>query len=146
MASKLHLDEALVRRLADLMTETGLTEIEIEEDDRRLRVARKAEMTASVPFAAQPAPAPAVTADSDGKAQEGLVRSPMVGTVYLAPEPGRPAFVKVGDSVQEGQTLVIIEAMKVMNSLPSPQSGQVQKILVQDGQPVEYGEPLMVVA
>jgi acetyl-CoA carboxylase biotin carboxyl carrier protein len=148
MANKLDIDEKLLRKLAEILTETGLTEIEYEAGDQRIRVARGAMATvahhapaAHAPAAAAPAAAPA------GKAGDapGTVKSPMVGTVYVASEPSKPPFVKVGDKVREGQTLLIIEAMKVMNSLPSPRAGTVTAVLVSDGQPVEYGEPLLVI-
>jgi acetyl-CoA carboxylase biotin carboxyl carrier protein len=144
---KFDVDDALVRKLAALLDETGLTEIEYETGEQRIRVTRGGATTlavapaapaaAAVPAAAQPA--------SDGPPL-GAVMSPMVGTAYGASEPGAPPFVKVGDKVSKGQTLLIIEAMKVMNPIPAPHGGTVQSILFADGRPVEYGEVLMVVA
>jgi acetyl-CoA carboxylase biotin carboxyl carrier protein len=146
--SKFDIDEALIRKLAKLLKETGLTEIEYETDDARIRVNSGATgaVAAAAPMAAPPAAslaAPAGTADAPAA---GSVSSPMVGTAYLSPEPNAAAFVKVGDRVAKGQTILIIEAMKVMNPIPAPHAGTITQILVQDGQPVEFGEPLMVVA
>ncbi|MBL8832567.1 MAG: acetyl-CoA carboxylase biotin carboxyl carrier protein [Rhodospirillales bacterium] len=140
---------ATVRRLAKLMEETGLTEIEYQEGAKRLKLGRGAVAVAAAhaapaPSVAKPAPAAAAPAASDGP-PAGAVTSPMVGTCYLSPEPGAPAFVKVGDKVREGQTLVIVEAMKVMNPIRSPRAGVVASIEVQNGSPVEYGEVLLVV-
>ena len=150
MADKLSIDEKLVRKLADLLNATGLTEIEYEAEGRRIRIAKGGGAAMIAPAAlAAPAAAPAAAAPAAEGAAEavpaGAVTSPMVGTVYVADEPGKPPFVKVGDQVSEGQTLLIIEAMKVMNQIPSPRAGTVKAILVQDGQPVEFGEPLMVI-
>ncbi len=151
MADKLSIDEKLVRKLADLLNETGLTEIEYEAEGRRIRIAKGGGAAMIAPAAlAAPAAAPAGAAApaAEGAAEAvpaGAVTSPMVGTAYVADEPGKPPFVKVGDQVSEGQTLLIIEAMKVMNQIPSPRAGTVKAILVQDGQPVEFGEPLMVI-
>ncbi|HEY1383062.1 MAG TPA: acetyl-CoA carboxylase biotin carboxyl carrier protein [Dongiaceae bacterium] len=147
--SKFDVDEALIRKLAKLLKETGLTEIEYETDDARIRVNAGATGTviAAAPAAAAGAPA-AVTpppANADAPAA-GSVSSPMVGTAYLSPEPNAASFVKVGDRIAKGQTILIIEAMKVMNPIPAPHAGTVTQILVQDGQPVEFGEPLMVIA
>ena len=139
---------ATVRRLAKLMAEEGLTELEFEDGKQRLRLGRgvsaAAAPAAHVAVAAPAAAAPAAAADAGG-VPDGAVTSPMVGTCYLSPEPGAPAFVKAGDRVKEGQTLVIIEAMKVMNPIRSPRSGTVARVLVDNGAPVEYGEPLIVV-
>ena len=148
MAPKPDVDDKLLRKLAEILNDTGLTEIEYDSGEVRIRVARTpAPVTMAAPAygaPAAPAPvAPAVVAQP-GAAPAGTVKSPLVGTVYTAAEPGKPAFVKVGDRVKEGQTLLIIEAMKVMNALPSPRAGTVTQILVSDGQPVEYGEPLLV--
>ena len=146
--SKFDIDEALIRKLAKLLKETGLTEIEYETDDARIRVNSGAGGTivAAAPAAAPAAPAAATSpADADAPAA-GSISSPMVGTVYLSPEPNAAAFVKVGDRIAKGQTILIIEAMKVMNPIPAPHAGTVTQILVQDGQPVEFGEPLMVIA
>lgn len=145
-------DEDLVRRLSLLLQETDLTEIEYENAGHRIRVARQTQHVVAAPAAQQAAPAgqgPAAPAPrSDQSSEEvpaGAITSPMVGTVYVAPEPGAAPFVQVGDQVQEGQTLVIVEAMKVMNPLPAPRAGTVTRILVSDAQPVEFGEPLLVV-
>lgn len=144
--SKFPIDEEAIRKLAELLNETGLSEIEIEDDDRRLRVARQAVavQAAVPPTAALPASA-AVSEEPAAGPHPGTVASPMVGTVYLSPEPGARTFVQVGDHVSEGQTLLIIEAMKVMNNLPSPRAGRITAVLVDDGTPVEFGEPLVVV-
>ncbi len=140
----LDVNEALVRKLAKLMDETGLSEIEFETNDNRIRVARAAPAAQAPAPSPVPAAAPAAAPVAEG-IPAGAVTSPMVGTVYLASEPGAAAFVKVGDQVSEGQTLLIVEAMKVMNPLPSPRSGAVTAILVGDGDPVEFGEPLLVI-
>ena len=119
------IDPKLVRKLADILRETELSEIEVEQGDLKIRVARQ--LTA----------APAASL-------KDAIKSPMVGTVYMAPQPGAAAFIKVGDKVKQGQTLLIIEAMKTMNPIPSPREGVVAQILVGDAQPVEFGEPLVV--
>jgi len=143
--------EQLVRELARLIEETGLGEIEIERDGMRLRVARPVQQAAApaplspVPPPPAVAPAPAVPAPFDPAKHPGLVTSPMVGTAYLAPEPGARTFVDVGSTVKAGDTLLIIEAMKTMNQIPAPRSGTVIQILIEDGRPVEFGEPLMIV-
>ncbi|HSS12401.1 MAG TPA: acetyl-CoA carboxylase biotin carboxyl carrier protein, partial [Rhizomicrobium sp.] len=140
-------DAAAVRELAELLKETGLTEIEIEHNGARIRVSRNAGMAvaapapAAAPAAAAPAPAPV----SSGPAA-GAVPSPMVGTVYLSPEPGKPAFTSVGKTVKEGDTLFIIEAMKTMNAIAAPRGGTVKEISVTDGTPVEFGQTLCVIA
>jgi acetyl-CoA carboxylase biotin carboxyl carrier protein len=148
--SKFDIDEALIRKLAKLLKETGLTEIEFETDEARIRVNAGASgpMIAAAPAGAAPIVAPATLTPPVGAeaAAAGTVSSPMVGTAYLAPEPNAAAFVKVGDRVAKGQTILIIEAMKVMNPIPAPHAGTVTQVLVQDGQPVEFGEPLMVIA
>jgi acetyl-CoA carboxylase biotin carboxyl carrier protein len=143
-------DGALIRELALLLDETNLTEIEIERAGLRVRVARNISMTASVPagyYSAAPmAPAAAAPAAiADIAKHPGVVPSPMVGTVYWASEPGARPFVEVGSKVTIGQTLVIIEAMKTMNQIPAPRAGTVTQILVEDGTPVEYGEPLVII-
>ena len=146
--SKFDIDEALIRKLAKLLKETGLTEIEYDTDDARIRVSAAGTVIAAAPAPATAAPANALTApaaSADAPAA-GSVSSPMVGTAYLSPEPNAAAFVKVGDRVAKGQTILIIEAMKVMNPIPAPHAGTVTQILVQDGQPVEFGEPMMVIA
>jgi acetyl-CoA carboxylase biotin carboxyl carrier protein len=144
-------DSALIRELASLLNETSLTEIEIERAGLRLRVARNVSVvaaapafnTASAPIATASASASATT--SDLSKHPGVVPSPMVGTAYWAPEPGAKPFVEVGSKVSVGQTLMIIEAMKTMNQIPSPRAGTVTQILVEDGQPVEFGEPLVII-
>ncbi len=144
--AKFDVDEALIRKLAELLQQTGLTEIEYENGPQRIRVNKQmlAAAAAPAPAAAAPAaPAPAMTA-ADGP-PAGAVTSPMVGTVYLSAEPGASPYVKVGDRVTKGQTLLIIEAMKVMNPIPATDGGTVREILVADGRPVEYGEVLMVI-
>ena len=147
--SKFDIDEALIRKLAKLLKEIGLTEIEYETDDARIRVSAAATgpVVAAAPMAAPVAATAAapVAAAADAPAA-GSISSPMVGTAYLSPEPNAAAFVKVGDRIAKGQTILIIEAMKVMNPIPAPHAGTVTQILVQDGQPVEFGEPLMVIA
>ena len=144
------LEGKLIRDLAAILEETGLSEIEIEKSGLRVRVARNLQVVAAasaaapVAAAARPAAAP-----SGGKTEisghPGLVTSPMVGTAYMAPSPGAATFVKVGDMVSEGQTLLIIEAMKTMNQIPATRSGRVTQIIVSDGQPVEFGEPLLII-
>lgn len=145
-------DPDLIRELAELLNETGLTEIEVEHEDTRIRVARTLQAAPmAMPVAAVVAPAPLAAAAGGTVAptaagdHPGAVPSPMVGTAYLAPEPGGKPFVDIGDTVREGQTLLIIEAMKTMNQIPSPKSGKVKAIMVEDGQPVEYGEQLMII-
>jgi acetyl-CoA carboxylase biotin carboxyl carrier protein len=142
------IDAALVRQMAELLNETGLTEIEYGGKDWHLRVARQqAPVSMTAPTVTTPA-APAVAAPAaQGRAADrpGALKSPMVGTVYLAPEPGAANFVKAGDKVREGQTVMIIEAMKVMNPIPAPRSGTVAEIAVANGEPVEYGQLLAVV-
>lgn len=144
-------DHDLIRELSKLLTETDLTEIELEDGDMRIRVARSpAPVTAVAPAAAAPAPAdtshrqPAAAPD-DPAANPGALLSPMVGTAYLSSEPGARPYVDIGESVREGQTVMIVEAMKTMNQIPATRSGTVTRILVEDGQPVEYGEPLMII-
>ncbi len=140
------IDAEIIRDLADLLSETGLTEIEIEHKDLRVRVARGGAPAPAV-TAAPPAAVSAAAAASETTpaASPGTVTSPMVGTVYLAPEPGANPFVEVGGTVSEGQTVMIVEAMKTMNHIPSPRAGTITQILVEDGQPVEFGEPLVVI-
>ena len=150
-------DARLVRKLADILTETGLSEIEVEQGALKIRVAKTVtqavhHMAAPAPVAvAAPAPAaahnpgPAPAAEAPAAARGDAVKSPMVGTVYLQPNPGSPAFVKVGDTVEAGQTMFIIEAMKTMNPIPAPKGGKVAQILVEDATPVEFGEPLAII-
>lgn len=147
---KLSLDTDLVGQLADLMIDKGLTEVEYEQGDMSLRVSRASPAAtpvqyASAPPVAGPSVATTTTTEEQSGDHPGAVQSPMVGTVYLSAQPGAPVFVKPGDSVEEGQTLLIIEAMKVMNPIPAPRSGKVTKILVEDSQPVEFGQPLVVI-
>ncbi|RJT24499.1 acetyl-CoA carboxylase biotin carboxyl carrier protein [Chakrabartia godavariana] len=147
----MQVDVKLVRQLAELLNETGLTEIEVEEDDRKIRVARTLQaasvaVAAPAPVAAPAAPAApaaaAVTAPAD---HPGALKSPMVGTAYLAASPEAAPFVSVGDTVKEGDTILIIEAMKVMNPITATKGGKVTQILVANGQPVEYDQPLVVI-
>ncbi len=151
------IDTKLVRKLADILKSTGLSEIEVEKGGLRIRVARElyaaaqpmqyaaapAPMVAAAP-AASGAPAPAASAPGLPERKGDMVKSPMVGTVYLQAQPGSPAFAKVGDKVSEGQTLLIVEAMKTMNPIASPRAGTVVEIMVVDGQPIEFGQPLVV--
>jgi acetyl-CoA carboxylase biotin carboxyl carrier protein len=145
-------DQALIRDLAELLEETGLSEIEIEREGMRVRVARQVTVAApvyagapaSAGVAAAAAPAGAPAAADPGK-HPGAVPSPMVGTAYLAPEPSSAPFVEVGTRVTQGQTILIIEAMKTMNHIPAPKAGVVTAILVGNGQPVEFGEPLAII-
>ncbi len=152
--AKFEMDTEFIRKLAKLLEETNLGEIEMADGDRKIRVARPAVAAAAAPMAMAPvAAAPAVAAPAasgaarraDVSKHPGVVKSPMVGTAYLLPEPGKPAFVHVGDKVIAGQTLLIIEAMKTFNPIKAPKAGTVTQILVDNGHPVEFGEPLMVV-
>jgi acetyl-CoA carboxylase biotin carboxyl carrier protein len=167
MANKTHeADVAFIRALAELLNENDLTELQVkrdygENDSLNVKVSRRDEVVAHVaapvvsgggatPIAAQPAaaapsPAPAAAAVEDPADHPGAVTSPMVGTIYMQAEPGAPAFVQVGDSVSEGDTLLIIEAMKTMNHIPAPRAGTVKRILVEDTAAVEYGAPLMII-
>jgi acetyl-CoA carboxylase biotin carboxyl carrier protein len=144
-------DHDLIRELARLLDETGLTEIEFERDGQRVRVAREglggAGAAPRAPTATQApaAPAPAEAETADPAKHPGVVTSPMVGTAYVGAEPGARPFVEVGSRVRAGETLLIIEAMKTMNQIPSPRAGTVIQILIEDGQPVEFGEPLMII-
>lgn len=160
-SSGMNVDSKLVRELAELLADTGLTEIEVEDGERKIRVARGGTspmsqltpaqiaaigMAESAQVAARSTAAP-VTAASEVPAAtsaEGAIKSPMVGTVYLSPEPGSGPFVKIGDAVNAGDTLLIVEAMKVMNPIAAPSAGTVKEILVSDAQPVEYDQPLVV--
>ncbi len=143
------IDHELIRELAKLLEETGLTEIEIEREGLRVRVGRAGAVASAgflAPSASPPAAAaPAGSDDTDPTKHPGVVASPMVGTAYVGPEPGAPPFVDVGSKVIVGETLLIIEAMKTMNQIPAPRSGTVTKILIEDGQPVEFGEPLLII-
>ncbi len=146
-------ERELIRELAMLLDETNLTEIEIERAGLRLRVARNISIAAAAPVAYQAAPvaaAPAATPvaaapSADISKHPGVVPSPMVGTAYLASEPGAKPFIDVGSKVKVGDTLIIIEAMKTMNQIPATRAGTVTQILVEDGQPVEFGEPLVII-
>ncbi len=146
----MRVDTEMVKTLAKMLDENGLSEIEVEDDGRRIVVKRKLSVAAApVTYAAAPvapAPAPAAApAEANPASHPGAVKSPMVGTAYLTPEPGAPEFITVGKRVNEGDTLVIIEAMKVMNPIPSPRSGVVKQILIQNAQPVEYEQPLAII-
>lgn len=146
---KFPIDADAIRTLAGLLDETGLTEIEVEDGDRKLRVSRGGTVVAApAPMAiglGVPTHAAELAAEAADVSHPGAVKSPMVGTVYIAPEPGAAPYVKVGDQVSEGDTLVIIEAMKVMNPIRAPRSGLVSRVLVENGSPVEYGQVLMVI-
>ena len=146
---------ALIRELAEILNETGLTEVEMEREGLKLRVARQVTVTHAAPFAPMPAGAlaPVVAPmalgasakPADAANHPGTVKSPMVGTAYRAAEPGAAAFVDIGTRVAQGQTLLIIEAMKTMNHIPAPRAGTVTQVFVDNGQPVEFGEPLVVI-
>jgi acetyl-CoA carboxylase biotin carboxyl carrier protein len=143
-------DSALIRELALLLDETNLTEIEIERAGLRVRVARNISITAAMPAGVATAPAAAIASAApavvaDVAKHPGVVPSPMVGTAYWASEPGAKPFIEIGSKVSVGQTLLIIEAMKTMNQIPSTRAGTVTQILVEDGQPVEFGEPLVII-
>lgn len=154
----MNIDTALVRELAELLNETGLTEIEVEDDDRKIRVSRGAVAAAAPVYAAAPAapasapapaaaaPAPAEAAAPAGPDLKNAVKSPMVGTCYLTPEPGAAPFIAVGQAVKEGDTLLIVEAMKVMNPITAPRAGTVTAILIETAQPVEFDQPLVVIS
>lgn len=153
MTTKFDVDADMIRRLAGLIDETGLTEIEYDDGTRRIRVARGLS-SAPAPAPAYAAPATAAEPAQSQKAEAppaadashpGAVTAPMVGTVYLQPDPQAPQFVNVGDRVEKGDTVLIIEAMKVMNQIPSPRTGTVRQILVTSGHPVEYGEVVMII-
>ena len=152
----IEVDTALVRELAELLAETGLTTIEVEDGERKIRVARETAPAGTAVYQAPPpavssapvapVPAPSVPpGDVAGADVTGALASPMVGTAYLSAEPGAPAFVSVGDTVKEGQTVLIIEAMKVMNPISADKAGTVKAILVDNAQPVEFGQPLIVI-
>ena len=142
------IDGDLVRKLADLLRETGLSEIEFAEGEKRIRVTRPTAapaVTLAAPAPAAPVAAVAASAPAKTAAHPGSVNSPMVGTAYVAAEPGAAPFVRVGDTVKSGQTVLIIEAMKVMNPIKAPRSGTVTEVMVADGQPVEFGEVLLII-
>lgn len=142
------IDAEAIRALSDLLAETGLTEIEVEQNGARIRVARAGAMAAiaaAAPVVSAPAPAAAAPAAAPSSGpQAGAVTSPMVGTVYTAPEPGKPPFVTVGQQIKEGDTLFIVEAMKTMNPIPAPRGGTIKEISVENGSPVEFGQTLLI--
>jgi acetyl-CoA carboxylase biotin carboxyl carrier protein len=151
-------EQQLIRELAKLLNDTGLSEIEIEKSGLKVRVARSITVAASVPAASQFVPAPvggtpaagpggsaAAPTGGDPAKHPGAVKSPMVGTAYRSPDPKAPPFVEVGARVSQGDTLLIIEAMKTMNQIPAPRAGTVTAVLVENGQPVEFGEPLVII-
>src|SRR5690242_13738826 len=152
---KMRVDVDLVRQLAEMLDSTGLTEVEVEDGDRKIRIARKVEAAPAVHYAPAPAAAPAqvgtapsaepAAAASPAAAHTNAVKSPMVGTAYLAAEPGAAPFSSVGKQVAAGDTLLIVEAMKVMNPITAPSAGTIKAILVENGQPVEFDQPLIVV-
>ena len=145
----MQVDMKLVRQLAELLNETGLSEIEVEDSDRKFKVARQLQAAASVqvaaPVAVTPTPAAAPVATAAPADHPGAIKSPMVGTAYLSASPEAAAFVSIGASVAEGDTLIIIEAMKVMNPIIAPRAGKVTAILVANGQPIEFDQPLVVI-
>ena len=149
--AKFEMDTEFVRKLAQVLHETNLGEIELADGERRIRIARPsvtvaaAPVMASAPAASSPAAQAAAAAANDLAKHPGAVKSPMVGTAYLAPEPGKPNFVAVGDEVTKGQTLLIIEAMKTFNPIKAPKAGTVAQILIDNAQPVEFEQPLMIV-
>jgi acetyl-CoA carboxylase biotin carboxyl carrier protein len=161
MNKPLEVDQNLIRAIAELLNEQNLAEIEIERDDFRIRVTRSHPGNTTVAYAAPPphfpmpqpaagghgavAPGMAAPASEDLSSLPGTLTSPMVGTAYLSPEPGAKAFVEIGTEVSEGQTVLIIEAMKTMNQIPAHRSGRITRLLVENAQPVEYGEPLVVI-
>ena len=142
-------DRELIHELTKLLDETGLTEIEIEQDGRRVRVARGTAAAAPAAVRVEVAPPQAVSdtaaKPADPSKHPGVVISPMVGTAYAASEPGAKPFIDVGSTVRAGDTLLIVEAMKTMNQIPAPRAGTIIQILIEDGQPVEFGEPLVII-
>ncbi len=153
--SKLDIDRDVIRELAEIMNETGLGEIEIESGNSRLRVSRGStglatvaaapQMVAAAPVAAPVAAPIEVATSADPSSHPGAVKSPMVGTAYMSAEPGAPVFVKIGDTVAQGQTLLIVEAMKTMNPIPAPKGGKIVDIMIGDSEPVEFGQPLVII-
>jgi acetyl-CoA carboxylase biotin carboxyl carrier protein len=147
------IDPDLVRELAAVLNDSGLSEIEVEHGELRLRLARTltaaapahTHVVAAGPAAHAPIPAPAPAPAAEAASHPGAVPSPMVGTAYLSPEPGAPPFIKIGDTVNAGQTILVVEAMKTFNPIPAPRAGKVTAILVTDAQPVEYGEALAII-
>lgn len=147
MVKKRTVDKELIKELAELLEETGLSELEVEQDGLRIKVARN--FSVGVQSVATPTPLPASPGITPAKTEEAdsnknAVKSPMVGTIYRSPEPGSKPFIEVGSKVAEGQTCLIVEAMKTMNPIPAPRSGTVTAILVEDSSPVEFGEPLFI--
>ncbi len=150
---RMRVDTEMVKKLARMLDENGLSEIEVEDNERRIVVKRQlggapvayAPVPAPAAPAPTPAPTPAAGAEASPASHPGAVKSPMVGTAYLSAEPGTAPFISVGARVKEGDTLVIIEAMKVMNPIPSPRSGVIKQILIQNAQPVEYEQPLAII-
>lgn len=150
--SKMHVDQELIRNLATLLNDTDLTEIEVEDGDRKIKVKRQGSAVVAAPAPVVAAPvaaaapaAPAAAPAADAASHPGTLKSPMVGTAYLAPEPGADDFVKVGDKVTAGQTVLIVEAMKVMNQIHAHKAGTIKEICVANAQPVEYDEPLLII-
>jgi acetyl-CoA carboxylase biotin carboxyl carrier protein len=146
----MQVDTKLVRELAELLNDTGLSEIEVEDGDRKIKVARTMHAVAAAPIAvAAPAPgvtsAPVAAPTAEPAVPANALKSPMVGTAYLSPEPGAAPFAAVGDKVSAGDTVLIVEAMKVMNPIVAPNGGTVKAVLVESGQPVEFDQPLMVI-
>lgn len=147
MTNEPMVDEEVIRRLADILREMDLTEIEVADGERSVRVARNIGLTpAPAPAAPYPAAPPTHAEPTGQRRVEGTITSPMVGTAYRAPEPGARPFVNVGDAVQVGQVVMIVEAMKTMNQIVADAAGTVREIFVEDGQPVEYGEPLLAIS
>jgi acetyl-CoA carboxylase biotin carboxyl carrier protein len=152
--AKQGIDASAIRELAELLTETGLTEIEVEQGGMRLRVAKQlapVSHVASAPIAVAAAPVAAASPSAEGAQKRegphpGAVTSPLVGTVYVSPEPGKPPFVKVGDTVKEGDTLLIVEAMKTMNPITAPRAGTVSEVCIRDAQPVEFGQTMLIIS
>jgi acetyl-CoA carboxylase biotin carboxyl carrier protein len=149
--SQMSVDAGAVRELAELLAETGLTEIEVEQGGTRIRVSRQISVAAAHMPATGAAPVATATPAADAPVKRegpaaGAVTSPMVGTVFVAPEPSKPAFVKVGDTVKEGDTLFIVEAMKTMNPILAPRAGTISEICIHDAQPVEFGQTLLIIS
>ena len=142
---KTDIDEELVRKLATLMDETGLTEIEYGIEGINIRVSKAANYAVAAPALTSAAPVATEIAEVDAASHPGVVKSPMVGVVYTSSDPDSPAFVKVGDTVSEGKTLLLIEAMKVFNPILAPKAGSISQILISGGSPVEFGEPLVII-
>lgn len=142
---KTDIDEELVRKLATLMDETGLTEIEYGIEGINIRVSKAANYAVAGPALTSAAPVATEIAEVDAASHPGVVKSPMVGVVYTSSDPDSPAFVKVGDTVSEGKTLLLIEAMKVFNPILAPKAGRISQILISGGSPVEFGEPLVII-